>query len=346
MNIDKKILTAVKKSFSQFDFSRLEEKCTNEAQTRSYLIEPMCEMLGFSRIDDKDMLTEITAGWGKKNAKADIGLIIKGKKPEIIIECKKYGKKLTDKEGDQLNGYFSNTEGSKIGILTNGSEWRFYAEYVEKNKLHSNPFLVIDFTEIDDNKIEQFAQFHKNSLRQDNNLSIILEEAQDSFFLEGFNGALSEELLNPSDDFIKSIFTRMPGKRMNDAVKDKLRGLINSNSIQQVLPRLIEEESKNGILIITTGEELKIYHAVKTIIINALKKVDFSRISYRDQKNSFNILVDGNQRKLIAKITSTKNKHFLELAGNSSEKHPVDDLENIVALSKRIVEIAKGYLVE
>jgi len=345
MNIDKKILSAVKKSFSQFDFSRLEEKCTNEAQTRSYLIEPMCEMLGFSRIDDKDMLTEITAGWGQKNAKADIGLIIKGKKPEIIIECKKYGKKLTDKEGDQLNGYFSNTEGSKIGILTNGSEWRFYAEYVEKNKLHSNPFLVIDFTEIDDNKIEQFAQFHKNN-PDPNFLSKILEEAQDTFFLEGFNGALSEELLDPSDDFIKAIFSRMPGKRMNDAVKEKLRGLINSNSIQQVLPRLIEEESKNGNLIITTGEELKIYHAVKTIIINSLKKVDFSRISYRDQKNSFNILVDDNQRKVIAKITSSKNKHFLELAGNSSEKHAADDIENIVALSKRIVEIAKGYLVD
>ena len=121
----------------------------------------MCEMLGFSRIDDKDMLTEITAGWGKKNAKADIGLIIKGKKPEIIIECKKFGKKLTDKEGDQLNGYFSNTEGSKIGILTNGLEWRFYAEYLEKNKLHHNPFMVIDFTEIDDTKSNYLPSFKK-----------------------------------------------------------------------------------------------------------------------------------------------------------------------------------------
>jgi hypothetical protein len=215
---------------------------------------------------------------------------------------------------------------------------------LEKNKLHSNPFLVFDFTEIDDTKIEQFAQFHKNN-PDPNFLSKILEEAQDTFFLEGFTGALAEELLNPSDDLIKAIFARMPGKRMNDAVKDKLRGLINSNSIQQVLPKLIEEESKNGNVVITTGEELKIYHAVKTIIINSLKKVDFSRISYRDQKNSFNILVDDNQRKVIAKITSSKNKHFLELAG-SNDKYPADNLENIVALSKRISEIAKGYLVE
>lgn len=344
MNVDKRILAAVKKSFSKLDFSSYEQSCTNEAQTRQYLIEPMCQILGFSTSDSKDVLTELNAGWGQNNKKADLGLIIKGNKPEIIIECKQFGKKLTEKNADQLNGYFASTEGSKIGVLTNGIEWRFYAEYREKNILHPNPFLVIDFTEIDDTKIEQFAQFHKNNL--ENHFSKILEEAQDSFFLEGFNAALTEEFLNPSDDFIKAIFARMPGKRMNDTLKKKLGELVNSKSIQQVLPRMIEEEAKNGDLVITTGEELKIYHAVKTIIINSLKKVDFSRISYRDQKNSFNILVDDNQRKLIAKITSSKNKHYIEIAGNSNEKREINGLENVVALNKEIVAIAKSYLVE
>ncbi|MBM3160109.1 MAG: type I restriction enzyme HsdR N-terminal domain-containing protein [Bacteroidetes bacterium] len=342
MNVDKKVLAVVKKSFAKFDFSRLDEKCTDEAKTRAYLIEPMCEMIGYSRIDDKDMLTEINAGWGNKTNKADIGLIIKGKKPEIIIECKKLGMKLTDKEGAQLDGYFGNTEGSKIGILTNGIEWRFYAEYLEKNKLHPNPFLIIDFTEINDTKIEEFAQFHKNFTKIDD----ILVEAQETFFLEGFNLAFTDELLNPSDDFIKAIFNRMPGKRITDSIKEKLQKLINSNTIQQVLPKLIEEESKSGDFIITTGEELKIYHAVKTIIINSLKKIDFSRISYRDQKNSFNILVDDNQRKLIAKITSNKGKYFLEITGNGDKKIQIDGLESVVAHSKSIIEIAKSYFTE
>ena len=338
MIVNKKIVAVVKKSFSKFDFSRLEEKCESEAQTRISLIEPLLEILGYSRHDD--MLTEINAGWGQKKDKADLGLIIKGKKPEIIIECKKLGKKLTDIEASQLNGYFGNTEGSKIGILTNGLEWRFYAEFEEKNKLHMNPFLEINFTEIDDEKIEAFAQFHKNNI----DIKQILEDAQDVFFLEGFNGALTEELLNPSDDLIKAIFARMPGKRMNDSVKAKLRELINSNAIQQVLPKLIEEESKSGNIVITTGEELKIYHAVKTIIINALKKVDFSRISYRDQKNSFNILIDDNQRKIIAKITSNKGKYFLEIDGN--DKTSADNLESVVAHSKQIVDAAKKHLTE
>jgi hypothetical protein len=342
MNVDKKILSVVKKSFSKFDFTRLEEKCTNEAQTRMYLIEPLLEILGYSRIDERDMLTEINAGWGQKNDKADLGLIVKGKEPEIIIECKKYGKKLTDKEASQLNNYFINTKSSKIGILTNGSEWRFYTvnEIEKESKLYQIPFLVIDFSEIDDSKIELFAQFHKSKT----DIKAIVEEAQDFFFLQGFNDALTAELLEPSDDFVKAIFSRMIGKRMNDNIKVKLRSLINSNSIQQALPKLIEEESKNGNMVITTGEELKIYHSVKTIIINSIKKLDYSRIWYRDQKNSFNILVDDNQRKLIAKITSSKDKYFIEVGGNN--KLPVDDLSCIVALSKQIVDITKGYLAE
>jgi hypothetical protein len=54
--------------------------------------------------------------------------------------------------------------------------------------------------------------------------------------------------------------------------------------------------------------------------------------------------VDDNQRKLIAKITSTKDKYFIEVGGRN--KLPVDDLSCVVALSKQIVEITKGYLAE
>lgn len=191
-------------------------------------------------------------------------------------------------------------------------------------------------------KLSCLHNFIKNAK---DNIKTIVEEAQDFFFLQGFNDALTAELLDPSDDFVKAIFSRMVGKRMNDNNKSKLRSLINSSSIQQALPKLIEEESKSGNMIITTGEELKIYHSVKTIIINSIKKIDFSRISYRDQKNSFNILVDDNQRKLIAKITSSKDNYFIEIGG-SGNKIPVDDLACIVPLNKQIVDITKGYLAE
>jgi predicted type IV restriction endonuclease len=44
MPINKQIVNVIKKSLSNIDFSKLEEKCTNEAQTRQYLIEPIIEI--------------------------------------------------------------------------------------------------------------------------------------------------------------------------------------------------------------------------------------------------------------------------------------------------------------
>lgn len=337
MPVNKQIVNTIKKSISKFDFSNLEERCTNEAQTRFVLIEPILEILGYSRIDD--MATEINAGWGQKNDRADIGLIVKGKIPEIIVECKKYGKKLTDKEASQLNGYFINTKNSKFGILTNGLEWIFYFpnDASKEMKLYEVPFKTINFSYLSDDSYEFLSKIHKNNI----DLKELHEEAQELYFLEGFSDALALELLDPSDDFVKAIFNRMQGKRITEQIKEKIKGLINSNSIQIVLPKLIEEESKTGNIIITTHEELKIYHAVKTIILNSIKKIDASRINFRDFKNSFNILVDDNNKKLIAKITSSRNKYYIELNGT---KYDADNIENIVALKKQITDITQQFL--
>lgn len=336
MPVNKQIVNAIKKSLAKFDFSNLDERCTNEAQTRFVLIEPLLEVLGYSRIDD--MATEINAGWGQKNDRADIGLIVKGKIPEIIVECKKYGKRLTDKEASQLNGYFVNTKNSKFGILTSGLEWRFYFpnDASKEMKLYEVPFVVVNFEDLNDESFDFLSRIHKSNI----DLKELHEDAQEFYFLEGFSDALATELLDPSDDLIKAIFNRMHGKRITDQVKAKIKSLINSNSIQIVLPKLIEEESKNGNVIITTAEELKIYHTVKTIILNSIRKSESSRISYRDQKNSFNILVDDNNKKLIAKITSSRNKYFIELNGN---KYDANNIESIVALKKQITEIAQQH---
>ena len=338
MPINKQFVTVIKKSLTKFDFSKLEEKCTNEAQTRQYLIEPIIEILGYSRLDD--MLTEINAGWGAKNDRADIGLLVKDKKnPEIIVECKTIGKKLTDKEASQLNGYFINTKNSKIGILTNGLEWRFYAinNATKSQNLFEIPFLTLDFSEINDELIEQLSNFHRNHLAT--NLNSLLEDIQEFYFMQGFDNAFATELFEPSDAFIKAIFDRMDGKRMTDAVKDKIKSLINSNSIQSALNKVIEEESKSGNMVITTAEELKIYQTVKTILVHN-KKIDADRITYRDQKNSFNILVDDNNKKIICKILCSKNKYYIELNGL---KYEVSGIDSIVAIKKQLLDFTMQY---
>ena len=183
--------------------------------------------------------------------------------------------------------------------------------------------------------IDNLTKLHKNNI----DIKELLEEATDFYFLQGFSAAFANELYDPSDDFIKAIFNRMNGKRMTDPIKLKIREQISSTSIQKALKKVIEEESKNGSLIITTAEELKIYHTIKTILIHR-KEIDADRISYRDQKNSFNILVDDNNKKIICKILSSRNNYCLEINGI---KHEVKGIESVVAMKKQLLDAAMVY---
>ena len=127
---------------------------------------------------------------------------------------------------------------------------------------------------------------------------------------------------------------------MTETVKDKIKSLINSNSIQTALAKVIEVESRSGNMVITTAEELKIYHTVKTILIHN-KKIDSDRISYRDQKNSFNVLVDDNNKKIICKIICNRNKYSIEISG---VKYDFNGIDSIVNLKKQLLESALSYI--
>ncbi len=56
------------------------------------------------------------------------------------------------------------------------------------------------------------AMFMRNVI----DMNSILEEAEEIYFLEKFDDALYEALVNPSDDFIKVVYNNMGGKRMTD----------------------------------------------------------------------------------------------------------------------------------
>jgi hypothetical protein len=197
--------------------------------------------------------------------------------------------------------------------------------------------LILDFSEITEELIEEFSKFHKSAQY----LKELYDEVQEIYFLQGFEDAFAAELSDPSEDFIKAIFNRMHGKKLTETTKIRLKNLVNSNAIQDALPKVIEEESKNGSTVITTAEELKIYHSIKTLLLHSIKKLEASRINYRDQKNSFNILVDDNNQKIICKIVSSKGKYFIEINGGKIE---VKGLESIVPLKKDIINIASNLL--
>jgi hypothetical protein len=332
----KQLISFIKKELSRFDALVIaDEKCKNEAQTRTYLIEPFLEILGYNRL--KDLTTEFSADFGDRAVnKVDYAVFLNSRTPIMVIECKKFGKRLNDKDAGQLNNYFVNTSSAKIGILTNGVEYRFYASEKKDSILNKNPFYVFSLDGYDESDFEMLAKFHRTAIE----IKEIIEEANESHFISDFDEALFKELLNPSDDFLKAILNRM-GIRGTDKIKIKIKELLNSYSLKTATDKVSIEESKKGgnTGIVTTQDELKYYHIIKTLLVQS-KKIISDRISFKDQKNSFAIVVDGNIRKSICSLVFNDKIKKIQIGNKIVNVEKIDD---VLSLKKDLTDSALPY---
>lgn len=330
--MSKKIQLAnkLKKSIESINFRKIgESQCKNEEQTKQFLILPFMELLGYSSASD--IIPEYNADFGsRKGKKVDYAILLGSKDPQIIIECKKFGAHL-DRHTSQLNEYFINTSSSKIGILTNGLEYRFFVSENKKPLLHSEPFFTFEVDDTDTSALKDLASFHKDII----DVNEITEEANQIIFDKQFSEALYEELRDPSDGLISSIYSRMGiGKRMTSQMKERLSELINIHSLKDSYDRILAEDVASGKTgIITTKEELQAYHIIRTILVSS-RGITSDRISYRDQKTVFSILVDDNQKKKVCDLKINDKKKEIIIDGDKTEFKDINDL---LKLKKQLV---------
>ena len=177
-------------------------------------------------------------------------------------------------------------------------------------------------------------------------INSILEAAEETYFLDNFDEALYDTLVNPSEDLIKIINSNMGGKRKSDKIYSKIKELINGTSLISTSNRIIKfEASISNSGIITTDEEIKAYNVIKTIMAmsSKFKNNDLQRISYRDLKGKFLVLFDDNQKKKICSLILKEKSKVVEING---EKFPLEDtsIASITKLKKQLLESALQHV--
>ena len=90
------------------------------------------------------------------------------------------------------------------------------------------------------------------------------------------------------------------GSRMSPEMEEKITSMIDLHSFKEAIDRMVAERAAKGN-VITTKEELNAYNIVRTLLVQS-SKISSDRISYRDQKTAFSVLVDNNQRKNICDL--------------------------------------------
>ena len=104
---------------------------------------------------------------------------------------------------------------------------------------------------------------------------------------------------------------------MSEKLKGQVSDLINSISLRSAVELVSKNESDSRSSgIITTDEELRSYNIIRTVLAmsSKIKNDQMARITYRDYKSLFKVLVDDNQQKTIAtlELDSSKKKIWIE----------------------------------
>ncbi len=318
--IPKQAINQLKKSLDGFNLPDKISMCENEAQTRKFLIEPFFSLLSYP---SEKLIPEFNADFGDRTSNKVDYAIKTGKKDILLIEAKKSTSKLSDKEAGQLNGYFTNTKNSRIAILTNGIEYRFYSDICEPNVMDAKPFFCFNLSNYTDKDIDSLIRFDGRYI----NVLEIIKSAQEIVFNYSFENAFFKELIAPSKDLLKIIHRNMTfATKFNEETQGKMINQVNSSLLKSLYDRkVIQEATSNSQGVITTELEIQAYHVIRTLLIQN-KKIPKDRIGFKDFKGFFNISVDDSVKKVICKLVFNESKLKITIENNEYILEHIDDL--------------------
>lgn len=345
------------------DRSKLvKEKLLTEESTKTSLVMPFFQMLGYDVFNPSEFVPEYVADIGiKKGEKIDYA-IMSNDQPIILIETKSVNDKLTT-HGSQLFRYF-HTSSARFAILTNGIIYQFFTDLDEPNKMDPKPFFTFNLEKIKDSSIAELIKFKKDGF----NLESIFTTASDLKYLNLFKEYFETEYESVSEDFVKFFIGKIYEGKATRNVIDKFTPIVNnglkqyvsekvSTKINEALKTTTEShiestivdavpDNKEQINIIdtnieTTEEEIQGFGIVKAILFET---VDPERVFYRDNKSYFNVLLDNSIRKWIVRLNFNSTRKIIQFNDDSSEKIILDNEIDILQYRDRIIEISKRFL--
>jgi hypothetical protein len=125
----------------------LEHVRGNAQATKQSLVGPFFTILGYDVTDPRECLPEYRDDLGGGRAAEPIGWGFKqGGHFSFFVEAKEVGGCLPDYD-ERLAHYFARDPHVKLGILTNGVQWRFFTDVARTNVMDEKPFVKWDVLE-------------------------------------------------------------------------------------------------------------------------------------------------------------------------------------------------------
>ncbi|MDE5696745.1 MAG: type I restriction enzyme HsdR N-terminal domain-containing protein [Lachnospiraceae bacterium] len=295
---------------------RIKGSILTEEATKTSIILPFFQLLGYDVFNPYEFVPEYTADVGiKKGEKVDYAILINNE-PLILIETKSVNTELSAKHTNQLVRYFSVTK-AKLGILTNGIIYQFYSDLEEHNKMDTIPFLEINLSKIKKETAEELKRFQKDAF----DIKGILSNAADLKYMTMIKNEIAEQFKNPSDQLVKVLINKnvYSGTKtqavidkfkliiqkafdeyINDTLTERLSSVISPDTTSISLPK---ETSEN----ILTSEEKDALDFVKEMLNTSLD------IKYKKTSRYGYMQLGESSTKWICRVYIRKDQHLFTL---------------------------------
>lgn len=301
MNLDSKLADLADKAES------IKNSVATEEATKNAFVLPMLIALGYDVYNPFEVIPEMDCDIANKGDKVDYAVKLDGK-PAFILECKQCSKNL-DTFRLQLSKYYVATD-AKIAILTNGLEYRFYADFDKTNLMDENPFFVFDLRDYSDECVELLGKFDKSAY----NSCEILDFFKNRMFEDDVKKFIEDNVLSPKESFIKFIAENMTSRgedfdKIENTVVSVMASIIHAPTIEAKEVKLdvietpkmdMEADHESPIL---NGEEYKVYLVVKDILSDY---VDEDEIKYTSFKSYFTVNKWGSVWRWIIRFKNNK----------------------------------------
>lgn len=339
---------------------------TEEATKNAFIMPFISSILGYDVFDPMEVVPEFTADVGTKRGEKIDYAIMRGGEVQILIECKASMGALKIEHASQLFRYFATTN-SRLAALTNGVIWQFYTDLDAPNIMDAKPFLVLDLLDIDETLVPEIQKLSKASF----DLDSIINAAGELKYVGALKREIAAQFRDPDEDWIKFFTARVYDGSITAKVRQQFTTLVTKAAKQFLTERVndrlkvalgagvsvpIEQNGAASIAsesvvaqdldrdteIETTLEELEGYQIVKAIACSEVKP---QRISQRDQKSYFGILLDDNNRQPIARLHFNSRQKYLGLLNEDKveTRYPIESMDDIYAFADQIREAVVRY---
>jgi hypothetical protein len=339
---------------------KLADHLQTEEATKNALVMPFIAALGYDVFNPQEVVPEFVADVGtKKGEKVDYAIMRDGE-VILLIECKRAGADLGKAEASQLYRYFSVTK-TRIAILTNGSQYRFFSDLEETNKMDARPFLELDLSDPQPGALRELRKLGKEGF----DLEEMLSAANELKYTSEIKKILAKEFEDPDEDLVRFFFSRAnPGARFTAAFREQFTTLV-PRAFSQFVSEKVSTRLRNALVsesqstepegqtsdgtepkpadgVMTTDEELEGFRIVRAIVCQAVSP---DRVVHRDTKSYMGILLDNNNRKPICRLWfNTKQKYVGVLDSEKKETRiPIEQLSDIYQLSGHLLARVREY---